>query len=665
MARNLFVVATIAAACAVAIQAKSEYKVDGVAFAIDATCGQIGAAPANLTSDLPTGRGETGYNYNCYQPGDYVKKWSTIGGFPKGMLQLVDDTGTCHCDSEFEADLSYLRPYFESDDVNAISVVAPFLIFGFLATIFLTCWSCGTMKCCCCKFCNRPPAFTKGKVGLLLTFITAALGGAAAILAIRGIAGSAQQDVALNGIRDTFLDLAQWPNNTIGQLEEPIGLTTTLLESNLALQVTVNTLGDEVKTPVIAGLREMRLQLAEAQNYMTGAKTLMDDLAYNLYKKSDDMAGIFNGDEGKNNGVAGHGLKKTVLFLLWLVIVGLMGLQIVITLLRRLAPQKTQGCLCNCTFELLTSLSIMVMLILFFVSTVVYLVLMVLSDLCTDPDNILRGVMLADTCQVRLHTDGLTMLYNDNCAFTLADDGVTKVYAIDVASAVSGTDTPVILPQDGLNGDGIPGNLNRDPNLLGYFMTCDTKVNATNPFNIELERMMDGISAAQVVLGADFFAAFEASAAYGALVADADATNLTKYKADKKSVVDAIAPLAVKLQDLSEVLSGNRSAAAIDWDANEGQGLTQGTLSQFNCYQGNSRYNTMIHMLCDTVFESIAQTCEYFMAAAVLMIIIQCTKRWSRPYGASQDDEDGEDGGDDGTGNKLGGDPVVNSLMAL
>ena len=79
MARNLFVVATIAVACAVAAQAKSEYKVDNVAFTIDAACGQLGAAPANLTGDLPTGRGDTGYVSNTMQL------------FPMIMLGVTDD----------------------------------------------------------------------------------------------------------------------------------------------------------------------------------------------------------------------------------------------------------------------------------------------------------------------------------------------------------------------------------------------------------------------------------------------------------------------------------------------------------------------------------------------------------------------------------------------
>ena len=57
------------------------------------------------------------------------------------------------------------------------------------------------------------------------------------------------------------------------------------------------------------------------------------------------------------------------------------------------------------------------------------------------------------------------------------------------------------------------------------------------------------------------------------------------------------------------------------------------------------------------------------MAAAVLMVIIQCTKRWSRPYGSDDDDDDdGKGGGGGGGGNgfaetKLDGDPVMNSLM--
>ena len=75
----------------------------------------------------------------------------------------------------------------------------------------------------------------------------------------------------------------------------------------------------------------------------------------------------------------------------------------------------------------------------------------------------------------------------------------------------------------------------------------------------------------------------------------------------------------------------------------------------------------MVNMLCNTTFTTFAQTCEYFMAAAVLMIIIQWTKRWSRPY-VPDDGDDGKGGG--GGGNdvaetKFGGDPVVNSLMAL
>ena len=601
-------------------------------------------------------------------------------------MELTDYHGPDYSDSEFETDLELLRPYFLTD-ANAPAVIGPFLVFGILATAFLLIWSAGMMKPCCpcgscpedtgCGYCRRPPAFTKGKIGHGLTFITVALGGAAAILAIRGLASSAQQDVALEGVRDSLKDFAQWPNQTVTQLDEVVNTVAMVIPTAMAattknLDTTLNSLPPAVKTSVLAATTGLSAQMVTAQTYMNNAKRQMADVENSLRKKSVDMTEIFDGT-ATSSGVIKNKTVKLVFLLLWIVLVGLMGLQIIIALLRRLAPSKTKGGCCACMFGVLTGLALFVMFWIFIVSTVLYCVLMLLGDLCANPDNIVKGVLGGDICEVRLHTDGVTRLYNDNCAFTLEAGGVgggsgsggsvTKVYAIDAAAAsaeasVRPDKEPAVAGQ-------YAGNLNRDQSTLGYFMTCDTKVNATNPFNIELERTMDAVLAAQVMLGADFFAAFEASADYDTL--KADSAKLTNYNAGKKSVVDAIAPVVLQLSDLSEKLSGNRSAADIDWDANYGQGLTQGLLSQFNCYQGNARWNAMVNMLCNTTFTTFAQTCEYFMAAAVLMIIIQWTKRWSRPY-VPDDGDDGKGGG--GGGNdvaetKFGGDPVVNSLMAL
>ena len=177
------------------------------------------------------------YDYTCYQPQQSVQRWSTTFGWPKGLMVLVDDTGGCYCDSDFTFNTEMVQPYFMRNE--AAMVVGPFLVFGILATIFLTCWSCGMMKCCCCQCCNKPPAFTKGMAGVILTFITVALGGAAAILAIRGIASSTQQDVALTALKESFADFALWPNTTVTQVDENYDELRATMQSGRALEVKV------------------------------------------------------------------------------------------------------------------------------------------------------------------------------------------------------------------------------------------------------------------------------------------------------------------------------------------------------------------------------------------------------------------------------------------
>merc|ERR1711907_541348 len=106
---------------------------------------------------------------------------------------------------------------------------------------------------------------------------------------------------------------------------------------------------------------------------------------------------------------------------------------------------------------------------------------------------------------------------------------------------------------------------------------------------------------------------------------------------------DSVADIIDALVQLRLTVFG----ASDDYDAmdimtdNYGQGRTTGVAARVNCYALNTRYNALLNVMCNSLFTTFAQTVEFLMAAAILMVFIQWFRRLARPA-----DEDGE-GSDD------------------
>ena len=77
-----------------------------------------------------------------------------------------------------------------------------------------------------------------------------------------------------------------------------------------------------------------------------------------------------------------NGMRDTAMKVCWIFLCILMCFEIVVTLLRRLVPEKTDHCACNCTFSTMTAIYIIIMLLVFVVTSVFALVVMVLADVC-------------------------------------------------------------------------------------------------------------------------------------------------------------------------------------------------------------------------------------------------------------------------------------------
>lgn len=618
MVRSIFV-AAVAASCLLAAHAALDMNNPLTAESITA-CNQLGAAPANLTDELPEG-----YDYTCYTEQKYVKRWASTEGIPETMLAM--GSGTLMADGQ-----TYLMG-------SPLVTIVPFFAFGLLATITCGIWSCGMCACCgksssegsacCCgKCCSKPPAFTKGVGGWIMVIITAGAGVAVVVLALSGLGVNNNMNEALEQIGGSVSILESWTNSTSTKLGVSVDKTESLL-------ATVNTLD-----AVVAGMQTTQIK-ADLKDTVAEIPTFVQSALDGLIELDGQVAmlAVTVNDLGDSLGdsVGGvNSLRQTGMFWAWLVLAIFMAFEILVAILRKIAPKKTAHCCCGLVFGTVTFVYCFVMFIMFLVTAIVALITMILADVCSDPDALFITVIGGATAS--LETPDLGSL-RARRVVEGSGDGTAD------ASASGGAD------------------------FFGYFITCDTQNSVTNPFNIPAEQVLTKLGGATGELaGVDaFFVDFEAGAGYTGLQAlsatQTQPTSIDKYVADKKSLLDAVAAIKGDVDALGVSLSGEADSSAVDWSANSGHGLTEGTLSSVNCYQVNARYQAMINLICTYTFGTLAQSCEYFMAAAVLMVFIQWAKRWSRPHPRDDAYDDTSDGDKDFADN--GGDPMANTLNSL
>jgi len=459
-----------------------------------------------------------------------------------------------------------------------------------------------------------------------MIIITAGAGVAVVVLCLSGLGVNNNMNEALEQIGGSVSILESWTNSTQTKLGVSVSATESLLATVATLDATVAGMQtDEIKA-------ELADKVAEIPTFVQAALEGLTDLDSQVA-----MLAVTVNDLGDSLGTSvgnANALRQTGMFWAWLVLAIFMAFEILVAILRKIAPKKTAHCCCGLVFGTVTFVYCLVMFIVFLVTAIVALITMILADVCYDPDSLFITVIGAATA------------------------------TLETPSLGSSAPLPLRARREG-SGDGTADAAvaNDGAGLFGYFITCDTQNSVTNPFNTPAEVVLTQLGGAtgQLAEVDAFFDDFETSPAYDALALDS--TRLGKYKADKKSLKDAIAAINGDVGALGVSLSGEADSSAVDWSANSGHGLTEGTLSSVNCYQVNARYQAMINLICTYTFGTLAQSCEYFMAAAVLMVFIQWAKRWSRPH--PQDDTyDGLDDGDKDFAD-AGGDPLANTLNSL
>lgn len=450
-----------------------------------------------------------------------------------------------------------------------------------------------------------------------MIIFTLGTGVAVVVLCLSGIAATNDMDEALSSVGGSFSILESWTNSTSEKLGVSVAETEKLVATVGTLPATIAAMQtDEIK--------------AELTNQVAGIPAIVQGALDGLVEVQGQMTDLEGSVNGLGDSMSGsiesvNGYRQTGMFTAWLVLVIFMAFEILVALVRKLAPEKTGHCLCGTLFGIVTFFYVVVMFIVFLVTAIVAIVTMIIADVCVDPDSLFNTVLGA------------------------ADVGV---------------DTSALVPDlrarraDDDGGDA-------GANLFGYFLTCDTQNGVTNPFNEAAATVLDALGDATSQFDAvdAYFVNFEASAAYTLL--QTRPTDEANYLTDKASLQTAIAAIKTDVGDLGISLSGEADSSAIDWSDNGGQGLTNGTLSALNCYQVNARYQAVINLVCTYTFSTLAQSCEYFMAAAILMALIQWAKRWSRPFPADTGGDEYVDNKDDKDFADNGGDPMVSTLNSL
>merc|ERR1712166_1479006 len=147
-----------------------------------------------------------GYDYSCYESGAYVKRWST--DYELVMSNFLGE----------DADMMpSLMTYLQG---HLLAIIAPILLFGIIAVLSCTCWSCGMLACCaggngkprkCCgKCCANPPKWTEGPMEWILMGVTLFLGVVVVGLAIKGLAVNKVQNDAVVKLGGSITLLEGW-----------------------------------------------------------------------------------------------------------------------------------------------------------------------------------------------------------------------------------------------------------------------------------------------------------------------------------------------------------------------------------------------------------------------------------------------------------------------
>jgi len=546
-------------------------------FTVDPECGQLGVGPAGLAAELPAG-----YDYSCYEPSAYNKRWST--------------------DSELDIDalmndlMGVLLPYLTS----MIPILAPILAFGIISVIGCCCWSCGMLECCaggngkprkCCgTCCANPPKWTEGFLEWILMAVTLFLGVVVVGLALKGLAVNKVQNDAVErlggavGLLDSWMDSATVRvDNVTGSFEnvqKKTGALVTILQN-----MNTKNIQEEAKTAAIS-LDQAMDDSAENVALVNKTVATLKDSIGSLGSLGDILTPV---NAYRNTGMLG----------IWILLVCLMILELLIAFFKQWKPELTASGGCKCIFGFITFLYLFVLSILFIVLVVVAVITLLFGDICKSPDAQLSGLV--------------------NSLLGGTGEATT-------AAPAAGSTSTLVLPEVG-------------PSLMTYYLECDTSADKNNSFNgltadvfklfgsagSDIEALKKTFTDEQPKVDAAYKLAEDSGNAGAGSAAEVNKDNFYTDKTNVDAAVDAI---ALAVGQLTVSLSGNTSMPS----SIPAQGMTDGMFSIVQCYQVNARYQAVIGMMCGQFFETIAMTLEYLLVAGVLMVIVEFCKRLMRPY---------------------------------
>lgn len=545
----------------------------------DCSPSQFGEAPSTLAGDLLDG-----FDYSCYEVSKKALRWKTKDGFPDGMLDM--STG------DFGSDIvTYIKGF--------MFFIVPLGIFIFFSTIYCTCWSCGMMHCCaknrkCCgKCCANPPKWTQGTCEYVLFLAIIVAGITCVGLGLKGLTANGDQNKAVEKLTESLDLIGTWTNRSMIE-------TNSLIDTFGSTLGTVDTLVNELESLTYNRddyQQNAKDAAASIKDGFSGAKTAVNSI-YDTMVDLNDQVGNLTDSMGPTSEKYNGYRRKAMLFA-WIVLCGLMLWDILVSVLRQMAPNCTEKI--SCVFGFMTMLYILIMFLLGIVVIVLSILTIGLGDFCQDPDYQFDSV--------------LGMMGG-------SDDGATT----DPAGAVMGMD------------------------MFSYYITCDTNKTAINPFNPELNTSvaelwnsaagfdeLEGVfddALAAMQQGIDTTEAAVAGSCDDATDGCAYYDDYQKIVADEASVETALAAVKDSITKLkAEFVGKNQSTAASSNDVTfPNQGMTEGFFSIMQCYQMNARYHAMINLFCTDAFTSLAQTLELLIASLVLMVIVEWMKRLARPY---------------------------------
>lgn len=367
-------------------------------FTVQPACGQFGTEPGSLEASLVAG-----YDYNCREPTNWVKKYHTTDLFPgDGSDVAADDDG-------FDTD-ALMEDYLP----ELYTPLACLFVFGFISFLWLSIWSCGTMgccikkNCCCAKCCKSPFACTQRHPGdIVIVVVCFLLATCAFGIGLAGWRNNKAQNDAVDGVSSIMQIMTQWADGATTAISSTDAKYAALISDAKAFQAAA---ASQTTTEFRAITDEVCPEITSALTDARGGITTMDEVFNDISDLLDDAADSFEDQVDTINGY-----RNSAVLSVWVVLISLVVFSIFSIVAKKIKPTLDKKL--RCCFRPVAFCYLFVILLLTFVAVALLAANMVLADFCIEPIKNYQEMMALENttfgyftdCDVRTqHVDGST-----------------------------------------------------------------------------------------------------------------------------------------------------------------------------------------------------------------------------------------------------------------